>query len=112
MPFDGTPQDPKEVEVKMVLSRAIELVEQGWCKRRRAGGLKFLLTQDIRYGKRRFCASGALDRAAFELGVSRYEASWLLRSVALEQGHPTIETWNDNCSSSAIVLAGMRLAMA
>jgi hypothetical protein len=109
MPFDGTPQDPLHVEAKMVLGRAIELVEKGWCRRHMASGGWYLFHGDITHpGLKRFCAAGAIKRAEFELGLDGDEARRRLRSVAGSD----IGWWNDNCASSAVVLAGMRRAMA
>jgi hypothetical protein len=112
MPFDVTPPNLTEViDARLVLERAAQLVTRGWCRcslARRNWLIPVVVTSPA---ARRFCASGAIFRAAHDLGISEHRASMLLRRVAEEAGYDSIIDWNDRSTTRTRVVVGMRRAM-
>lgn len=84
-----------------VLRRAYQLIDRGWCRHTNA---RFLISPAPVSPKSkfatRFCAQGAIIRAAWELGTSEIPANDELRGTIGK----AIPTWNDNNTKAGVLL--------
>lgn len=93
--FSQMPSTPEQ----QILLRAAEIVEQGWCQQDSAQRADGTRTYSYDPTAVRWCALGAVHKAALELGqpLGSTRAAWLLnRRINLRRPvHISINAWND-----------------
>lgn len=114
MPFDGRDYENDTVRL---LSRATEILEKGWCVNTRGMTPDFLRVSPHDPRANRFCALGALDRAASEMqlimegGVDFMPRLWGPISAAFGGlSNQQLADWN-NSTDQATVVAGFKKAI-
>lgn len=123
MPFDGVAgksripeldriiayarERPKN-EAELVLKEALRLIERGWCRRSLASTcFGFIpVPRDWKIATR-YCARGAILRAALNLNLTSHSALAALGQVITTR----IVHWNDRCRSKEQVIAGFQRAL-
>lgn len=89
----------------LIIKRALELIRSGWAKKTEARNARGVEVDPIDPEAVRFCAVGAIKRAAHDLKAPSGEGSRVERLLEELSGRTDVEDYNDDSPNSGRVIA-------